>query len=115
MSLYDIRQNQRIAEAQQDSRRTARHLQESQAEIAELQQSVKKLSLTCQALWRLLQATSGLSDRALLETLQNLEQEQTTVLNCPQCDRVWQNGRTSCMYCGTKLPPQAAVTQYFHL
>ncbi len=115
MSLYDIHQNHRIAQAQQESRQTARHLQESQESIAELQESVKQLSLTCKALWKLLQATSGLSDRALLETIENLKQDQGMNINCPQCGRVWQNGRSTCLYCGTSPPKHAAVDHCFHV
>ncbi|MEO0373512.1 MAG: hypothetical protein AAF329_02570 [Cyanobacteria bacterium P01_A01_bin.17] len=115
MSLYDIQQNRRIAQTQEDNRQTARHLQESQESVAELQQSVKKLSLTCKALWRLLQATSGLSDRALLETLQNLEQEISGPTNCSQCNRVWQKGKLNCIYCGSGLPQNSQVDHCFHV
>lgn len=115
MSLYDIQQNRRIAQAQAENRQTARHLEENQASIAELQQSVKKLSLTCKALWKLLQATSGLSDRALLETLQNLERETDGPTNCPQCDRIWQKGKLNCLYCGSTLPQSSQIDHYFHI
>lgn len=115
MSLYDIHQNRRISQTQEENRQTARHLEESQESIAELQQSVKKLSITCKALWRLLKATSGFSDRALLETLENLEQEIDGVKDCSQCGRVWQKGKLACLYCGSSLPQNSKVDHCFEV
>ena len=115
MSLYDLHQNRQIAQTQEENRQTARHLQESQESIAELQQSVKKLSLTCKALWQLLKATSGFSDRALIETLENLEQEIDEVMDCPKCGRVWQKGKLTCLYCGSSLPKKSGVDHCFEV
>ena len=114
MSLYDIRQNQRISSAQSENKRTARNVQESQESLEELRQSVKKLSVVCQAMWQLLQTTSGLSDQDLLETLQNIEQ-QNTAQNCSKCGRVQQSKKPNCLYCGTAFPEETSTMSCFQV
>ncbi len=114
MNLYDLRQNQRISKTQAENKHTARTVQESQESIEELRQSVHKLSVVCQAMWQLLQATSGLSDQALLETLENVEQKQAAQ-NCAQCGRVQQSKKPNCLYCGATFPEQTSTMSCFQV
>lgn len=114
MSLYDIRQNQRISKAQTENKRTARTVQESQESIEELRQSVQKLSLACQAMWQLLQTNSGLSEQDLLEALQNIE-DKNAAQNCAKCGRVQQSKKPNCLYCGTPFPEEASTMSCFQV
>lgn len=114
MSLYDIRQNQRISKAQAENKRTARTVKESQESIEELRQSVNKLSGVCQAMWQLLQTTSGLSDQDLLDALQHIE-EKNAAQNCAKCGRVQQSKKPNCLYCGTPFLEEASTMSCFQV
>jgi len=81
-------------------------------EVEDLQRKSEALTVACQALWELLRSRTGLTDREILEKMQEIDFRDgrldgkigSTILRCPQCSRKNKSLRKTCLYCGCQLP-----------
>ncbi|MGK7911435.1 MAG: hypothetical protein AB4050_08120 [Synechococcus sp.] len=102
MSQDDFFERRRIADAELENARVTKKLENHQADVEELKKTVKKLSMTCKALWQLLQETSDIPQWAFEEKFEQIEQESAErAATCPGCSRVRQKRIPHCIYCGT--------------
>src|SRR5690606_32975599 len=81
------------------------------AEIKRLRRSIEHLSIACQAMWELLQATSGLTEEQLDVRMQEIDlrdgtpdaRNTKTPIDRPACGAKSNSRRTHCVMCGAEL------------
>lgn len=88
---------------------------EGMAEVDDLKRKVEGLSLACQAFFEILQSHIGLTESAILQKMQEIDERDgkldgktaAPVLECIECGRKSNASRTTCVYCGAPLPAVA--------
>jgi DNA-directed RNA polymerase subunit RPC12/RpoP len=83
------------------------------ADIRELQTQVDRLSLLTEALWRLLQEKTGITEEELVRKVYEVDMEDGKLdgkkaknklpLNCPKCGLKTPARRPTCIYCGAPI------------
>ncbi len=84
---------------------------ESTADLEDLRHRVEMLMITCQALWEIVHAQTGVSEAEMLAKMQEVDGRDgrldgkiaTGMLTCPVCNRPNNATSTNCIYCGAVL------------
>ena len=110
MDFYDFIQGLNLGKIAPEVGRSGRNLEEAGRSIAELEDSVRRLSLLCSAMWSLLKEATGLTDEKLAARIRELEGEskgpaaiRPSTRRCPNCGKVNEDRRKRCLYCGHAL------------
>jgi hypothetical protein len=112
--LIDLYQQGRIAQAQATAEQAKDVAKHFRWELDDLRRKTDALTITCQALWEILRAQTGLRDDQILAKMQEIDARDgrvdgkisTTLAECPKCRRKSNSTRKCCLYCGTMLPLQ---------
>jgi hypothetical protein len=89
---------------------------ETYRKTAELEETVDRLVLACQAMWALLSEATGLDDAKLLQKIRDIDLMDGTLdgklrkraSTCPKCRRANGPRRQVCLYCGALIPQTKA-------
>ncbi len=107
--LWEIYQQQRIADAQGEAASAGRRARESANEARELRDSMQRLALITQALWELLREQTGMTDQQLTAKVCEIDlrdgnadgkTKKSAVKKCAKCGRTLNRRHQLCMYCG---------------
>jgi len=79
--------------------------------LAQMEDKIDSLALTCQALWEILRDRTKLTEEELIEKITEIDLRDgradqrmgTAGLPCPNCNRVLSNRHERCMYCGEEV------------
>jgi hypothetical protein len=115
--LWDLMQQRQIGKANQAAAQAASSASRVQSDVANLEQVVESLMLTCQAMWELLREQSNLTDEALMRRIQEVDLRDgardgrmaARASTCSACSRPNNSRHTHCVYCGEILPPPPHV------
>jgi hypothetical protein len=109
MSLFwEMYQHRRIMDAQNAAERAGGRVDRQAESVAELQRSVDRLSLACQAMWELLRDRAGITDQDLEAKILEVDGRDgkldgritAAAINCPSCGRKTSPKRDRCVMCG---------------
>lgn len=118
MSLFiDFHQYRKIARVQSDVSAARNQTRGVAREVADLDRRVDRLSLVCEALWELLKESTGLTEEAVYQKMEEIDLRDgkldgkisRTVLECDQCGRAVNSRRPQCIYCGHRNRPENVV------
>ena len=107
--LWDLHQERRIGEAQDNANHAARKATDFQERVRFLEDRLDRMLLQNMAMWSLLRDTMGLTDQDLLNRVQELDLQdgvadgKVTRMNpttCPRCQRAFSPRHRRCLYCG---------------
>ena len=110
--LFDVYQQGKINEAQQQAARAANKADRFADDIKSLERRLDRMTLATQALWEMLRDAGHLAEDALLAKMQEIDLRDgsadgkitRTITVCPQCGRNSNSKRLECLYCGSPLP-----------
>jgi hypothetical protein len=106
--MWDIQQFAGIKDAQK-SADSARQLADSAtSDQQNLEARYERLSLVCQAMWKILRDSAGVTNEQLLAAIRELDLSDgaldgkvaPTVKKCSACHRVMNPRHNKCIYCG---------------
>jgi len=80
--------------------------------LRELEFTINRMALGCQAMWELLRSRVGITEQELLAKMNEVDLRDgsqdgrmTPVpIACPQCGKPSNSRHSRCMYCGAALP-----------
>ena len=83
---------------------------DARSDVQVLRAAVDKLILVDRALWEIIAETHGLTEEYLLNKVNEIDMRdgaldgkmREPIRKCSSCGKVLQQGRTKCIYCGTK-------------
>lgn len=112
--IIDFVQQRLARGARSDAPGAARGAAAGRPPAPSLEEQVGRLTLACTAMWTLLRQRVGVTDRELLEAIQEVDlrdgvldgQYKPPALTCPACGRRNNRRRRTCMYCESALPPE---------
>ena len=101
----------RLNAAESAASRASHKVDRYAAEITRLGRSIEHLSIACQAMWELLQETSGLTEEQLDARMQEIDLRDGTPddritkkpIDCTACGAKSNSRRTHCVMCGAEL------------
>jgi hypothetical protein len=109
---YDLYRQGQIAEAKTYAIEAKTAADQSNDRMRELEFTVNRMALACQAMWELLRARSGITDDELLAKMHEVDLRDgiedgrmtTKIIHCAKCGRPSNTRNARCMYCGAQLP-----------
>jgi hypothetical protein len=109
--IVDFVQQRMIHGARSDASEARRDAGEARSSLSELEERVGRLTLACTAMWVLLRQRTGLTDRELLEVIEEVDlrdgvrdgQHTPSALTCSSCGRRNSRRHRKCMYCESPL------------
>jgi spermidine/putrescine-binding protein len=109
--LWDLRQQARIADAENATNANTRAVNAATENTRGMREAIERLTLITQAMWELLRERTELSEADLFAKVEEIDlrdgvADGRVVLqrqNCPSCERVNSGKRASCIYCGTEI------------
>lgn len=104
------------AQASSDARRATSAAREIKREMAELEERVSRLAMTCAAMWSLIQEKTSLTEQDLMQRAAELDatdgkldgKNSQGVAQCASCGRPMSPRHQTCMYCGKPRPTNSA-------
>jgi hypothetical protein len=114
-SLRDFLQQRQIEALNREMGTALRAADASARQVADLQETVDRLVLTCHAMRALLGGASGVTDDDLLETIREIDmldgvrdnRLRKDAKTCPRCQRPNNPRRLCCLYCGGPMAEKA--------
>jgi len=105
---WEVRQQQRITEAEDKATRSERETKGNTRELQELRARVDALTLACTTMWSLLQTRFGVTDEEFGRRLHEIDLRDgkldgriaPEIKSCPKCQRTMSSRHARCMYCG---------------
>jgi uncharacterized protein with PIN domain len=109
--IWNIAQDARISSAATDAGEAKDEVRRHRDRIQELEFTVNRMSLVCQALWELLRSRLGITEAELLGKIREVDlrdgvedQRMTpTVTTCPKCGQPLNTKASRCIYCGVAV------------
>ena len=91
------------------------------AEVSELQERIDRLTLISAAMWELLQERVGLTERSLLDKIEQIDlsdgkldgRVRKDAVSCPKCRRNIASRHVRCIYCGEPRTNNEAFSNVF--
>ena len=107
--LWDLHQQGRIDQNARDLGSVRSESNALQRRLDDLRRQVEALSLTCMAMWSLLQGETGVTDAQLAERVREIHlrdgkldgRARPGAQTCASCGRVMSPRHTRCMCCGS--------------
>ena len=80
--------------------------------LRELETTVNRTALACQAMWELLRERVGITEAELLAKIKEVDlrdgaadgRMRPVIVNCPKCGKPANTKHSTCMYCGAAIP-----------
>jgi ribosomal protein L32 len=113
MSFYfDMYQQGQIAEAKTDAIQAKVATDQYSDRVRELEFTVNRLALGCQAMWELLRSRVGITEEELMAKMNEVDLRDGTqdgrmtpvMTTCPKCGKPSNSRHSRCMYCGATIP-----------
>ena len=109
---YDFYRMNQAVTAQTDAMKAKVTADQSADRVRELEFTVNRIALACQAMWELLRASSGVTDDELLAKMHEVDLRDgtedgrmtTKIIYCAKCGKPSNTRHARCMYCGAELP-----------
>ena len=106
--LWDLHQQNRLRELDQESSRARQDARSGQDVAEELRARLDRLELHCAAMGSLLQEHTGITGVQIEERIRELDMQdgrldgrmRAAAKTCPTCGRAVSGDRAWCMYCG---------------
>jgi hypothetical protein len=119
--FWEFKQQGDIAEAHSRANASERTALDSQRRIRELQERIDRLTLISAAMWKLLQERVGLSEKTLLDKIEQIDltdgkldgRLRKDAVSCPKCNRSIASRHTRCIYCGEERRSLSAFGNVF--
>jgi hypothetical protein len=119
--FWEFKQQRDIAEARTRANASERTAIDSQRQIRELQERVDRLTLISAAMWDLLQERVGLSEKALMDKIEQIDltdgkldgRLRKDAASCTKCNRSIASRHRRCIYCGEERAPTSAFGNVF--
>ena len=110
--IWDIHQQSQIAEAKAEAGKARDEMSRCYSRIKELEFSLQRMALACQALWELSRSRLELTEEELLAKINEIDlrdgvsdkRMSPQLATCPQCGRTLNTKNPRCIYCGTTIP-----------
>ena len=110
--FWELYQMSQISEANTKAVNASARAGNAEDRIMRLELRIEGLALACQALWEISNKELNVTREQFEEKMQEVDlrdgkldgRMRRQVQDCPECGRKSQKQRTSCLYCGTKLP-----------
>ena len=117
--LWEIYQQSQIRDAEATASQAQSKAENISYSLAELEQKIESLALTCQALWEIARDQSGLTDEQLMAKVAEIDTRDgaadgkmnSGVQPCTKCGRVLSKRHMKCLYCGEQVRKQHAFQQ----
>jgi len=112
--LWDLHQERRIGQVQDDANLAARKATDFQERVRFLEDRLDRMLLQNMAMWSLLRDKLGLKDEDLIARVQKLDLEdgvadgkvtRTAPNTCARCSRPFSSRHRRCLYCGHEAGP----------
>lgn len=112
MFLWDLLQQRQIYDAQGGENSARLKAEITDSRVDDLEYKLDALSLASQAMWELLPIKHGVTERELMEKIQEIDLrdgkqdgklETKKLLQCPDCGHKTKKFRSNCFWCGAKL------------
>jgi hypothetical protein len=109
--VWDLRQQARIADAENATNANTRALNSAVENTRRMREGIERLTLITQAMWELLHERTGLTEEDLFAKVEEVDLRDGVAdgrvllqrQNCPSCNRINSGKRASCIYCGTEI------------
>ncbi len=109
--LWELYQQSKIRDAENSASKAESKSQHVGYAIAELEDKLESLAITCQALWEIAREQSGLTDEQLLEKVSEIDLRDgradgkmgSGTRACAQCGRTINQRHMRCLYCGQQV------------
>ncbi len=120
MSLIDLMwnfsQSRRISDLEAAVNRTTSGANVGMTNTERVSQDVERLALVTRAVWELLRDKAGVTENELFAKVNEIDLRDGAAdgklrkqpLECPQCRRVSNARRETCLYCGAAFPRGSA-------
>jgi hypothetical protein len=109
--FWEMHQQRRITQAGKDATKAKSKVDRLEGDVSYLKRKVERLALASQALWELLRDHTDFEEEHILQKMQEIDLRDGAEdgkighkpIACPQCSRVSNSARQTCIYCGTSL------------
>ena len=109
--MYSYQQEQ-IREAQTDAMKANTKVDEFSNRVREMEVTINRMALACQAMWEVLRARTGITEQELLDKMHEVDLRDgkadgkmtPVIINCPACGKPSNSRHSQCMYCGAAIP-----------
>lgn len=110
--FHELAQNGRISDASQSAGRAERQATSVAEQLAQVEERVDWLVLSCQAMWEVLAECIPDADNVLREKIFDIDMRDGEldgsigggIVHCVDCGKKIRSKRASCMYCGAVQP-----------
>lgn len=108
--FWELYQMHRIGTAEAAANRSSSRSTSSADTIAQLERRIDRLTLTCMAMWSLLQETTDLTEEDLAQRVREIDMSdgvqdgkvRPQAIQCSQCGRIISAKHGRCLYCGNE-------------
>lgn len=109
--IWDLHQEGRINNTQQEARAAGAKADAVVAEFGRMQRRLDRLSLATQAMWELLRDRAGITEEELKTKILEVDlrdgmtdgRMSTQITDCPKCGAKTNSKRATCVMCGAPL------------
>lgn len=110
--IFDGHNYGQIQEAKTDAVEAKVRAGEAVDRLRELEVSMSRMALACQAMWELLRERVGITEAELLEKIKEVDLRDgaadgrmtPVIVHCPKCGKPSNTKHSQCMYCGAAIP-----------
>jgi hypothetical protein len=114
--FWDLHQQRRIGEVEGKADEASRKATDFQERVRQLEDQIDRLTLVNQAMWSLLSGVIGITDKQLLDRVNELDLRDgvadgkitRTPAQCGKCHRTLHPRHKRCMYCGQPVAGRTA-------
>lgn len=109
--IWDLHQDGRIQDAQQEARVAGSKADAVVSEFARMHRRLDRLALASQAMWELLRDRAGITEEELKAKILEVDlrdgttdgRMSTQITDCPKCGAKTNSKRATCVMCGAPL------------
>ena len=109
--VWNAYQQGQIAEAKTDALKAKTDVAQYIERIHDLEFTVARTTLACQALWEILRSRLGISEAELIARIDEVDMRDGTmdgrltpsIITCPKCGRPSNSKNSRCIYCGASI------------
>lgn len=112
--IFDGYQYGRIQEAKNEAIDAKVRADQAVDRLRDLEATVNRTALVCQAMWELLRERVGITEAELLAKIKEVDlrdgaadgRMRPMAVNCPKCGKPSNTKHSQCIYCGAAIPKQ---------
>ena len=110
--IFDAYNYGQVQEAKTDAIDAKVRADQAVDRLRDLETTVNRMTLACQAMWELLRERVGINEAELLAKMKEVDLRDGTldgrmtpvIVNCPKCGKPSNTKHSQCMYCGAAIP-----------